>query len=343
MKNTEVRLTVAQRRRALGWTQSDLASMVGVSRQTLIAIEHGHTRIHLDLAIALADALQVPLDTLVGRPPHPQNWRWFNDVVPIGSLPVVWATIADQVVVVPYYLTGDAGHIDAWWDAEARQLMPTPGARHPSRVILIGGCDPYLSWLKSSFEHQHATHAIEIIPTSSTAAVDRLRRGFLHLAGSHWYNPAQKAYNVWDSDQGPPLARLGYLQWEEGIFWHPGQPEPKSWAVREVGSEARAVFERTKDALKYPILGPTFDRYQDLTRYVLTHEGIGGLGLGSLAVSLGLTFRALTEEPYEWVLHRDALTTDWLSLLLQTLERSDLKTRLARPPHQVPFHWGQID
>ncbi len=343
MKTIDLSLQVEERRRALGWSQSELATKIGTSRQTLIAIEHGRTRIHLDLAVALADALGVPLDTLVGRTNRPTTWRWFNSVTPSTTIPTVWGEVEDQLVVVPYYLTGDTGHIDAWWDSNAQQLVPTSEARHPHQVILVGGCDPHLSWLKSAFEQVQTTHTMELIPTSSTVAVRWLRQGFLHLAGSHWYNSTRKAYNVFGSESESSLSRLGYLKWQEGIFWHPGRPEPQSWAVREVGSEARAVFERTKSALMHPVLDATFTRHLDLTRYVLSHETVGGLGLGSLAAPLGLAFRALVEEPYEWILHRDALTTHWFSLLLQTLQQSDLKDRLTRTPHQTPFRWGQVD
>lgn len=342
MNHDTVRLNVQERRRELGWSQSFLANKIGVSRQTLIAIEHGRTRIHLDLAVALADALQMPLDTLVGRNPRPDQWRWLNDRVPTVEVPVVWAEVMDQRVVVPYHLTGDTGQIDAWWDPKTQQLDPTSESRHPSRVILVGGCDPRLSWLKAAFEQEQSTHLMEILPASSTTAMTWLRQGFLHLAGSHWYNPALKAYNVFNDNEDVSLARVGYLQWEEGVFWHPDRGEPRRWAVREVGSEARAVFERTKSALQFPTLGPTFDRHLDLTRYVLSHPEVGGLGLGSLAATLGLSFRALTQEPYEWILRQDDLNTPWFHLFIQALEQSDLKTLLEKTPHQAPFQWAQI-
>ncbi len=49
-------------------TQADLAKAVGVTRQTIIAIEHGRYSPSLEMAFQIADAFGVPLDDVFHYP-----------------------------------------------------------------------------------------------------------------------------------------------------------------------------------------------------------------------------------------------------------------------------------
>ena len=55
---------VRDRRKHLGWTQAQLGDRVGVSRQTINAIEAGRHDPSLTLAFDLAEALEQRIDTL---------------------------------------------------------------------------------------------------------------------------------------------------------------------------------------------------------------------------------------------------------------------------------------
>ena len=55
---------VRDRRKDLGWTQAQLGDRVGVSRQTINAIEAGRHDPSLTLAFGLAEALEERIDTL---------------------------------------------------------------------------------------------------------------------------------------------------------------------------------------------------------------------------------------------------------------------------------------
>ncbi|OGG63072.1 transcriptional regulator [Candidatus Kaiserbacteria bacterium RIFCSPHIGHO2_02_FULL_59_21] len=60
----EVRNLVQERRTLAGITQEELAEKVGVSRQTVIAIEKGKYTPSVLLALKLARFFKVPVDTL---------------------------------------------------------------------------------------------------------------------------------------------------------------------------------------------------------------------------------------------------------------------------------------
>jgi putative transcriptional regulator len=49
-------------------TQADLADRIGVTRQTIIAIEHGRYSPSLEMAFQIARAFNVPLDDVFQYP-----------------------------------------------------------------------------------------------------------------------------------------------------------------------------------------------------------------------------------------------------------------------------------
>lgn len=68
VKPTKVTNSVRAVREAAGMTQAELARQVGVTRQTLIAIEQGRYSPTLELAFQIARAFDVGLDDLFAYP-----------------------------------------------------------------------------------------------------------------------------------------------------------------------------------------------------------------------------------------------------------------------------------
>jgi putative transcriptional regulator len=68
VKPTKVTNSIRAVREAAGMTQAELARRVGVTRQTLIAIEQGRYSPTLELAFQLARAFDVGLDDLFDYP-----------------------------------------------------------------------------------------------------------------------------------------------------------------------------------------------------------------------------------------------------------------------------------
>lgn len=64
MPNDALANTVREVRRARRMTQAELASAVGISRQTVVSIEGGDYAPSVLLALRLADALEHPIDQL---------------------------------------------------------------------------------------------------------------------------------------------------------------------------------------------------------------------------------------------------------------------------------------
>jgi len=68
VKPTLVSNTIRSHREAAGMTQADLARAVGVTRQTLIAIEQGRYSPTLELAFQIARAFSAGIDDLFQYP-----------------------------------------------------------------------------------------------------------------------------------------------------------------------------------------------------------------------------------------------------------------------------------
>ncbi|QMU96390.1 helix-turn-helix transcriptional regulator [Microbacterium esteraromaticum] len=68
VKPTLVTNTIRAQREEAGMTQADLAARIGVTRQTLIAIEQGRYSPTLELAFQIARAFGVGIDDLFQYP-----------------------------------------------------------------------------------------------------------------------------------------------------------------------------------------------------------------------------------------------------------------------------------
>ncbi|WP_460796431.1 helix-turn-helix transcriptional regulator [Microbacterium sp. GXF0217] len=68
VKPTRVTNTIRARREQAGMTQAELATRVGVTRQTLIAIEQGKYSPTLELAFQIARAFGAGLDEIFQYP-----------------------------------------------------------------------------------------------------------------------------------------------------------------------------------------------------------------------------------------------------------------------------------
>lgn len=68
VKPTLVTNSIRSRREAAGITQAELAGRIGVTRQTLIAIEQGKYSPTLELAFQIARAFEVGIDDLFRYP-----------------------------------------------------------------------------------------------------------------------------------------------------------------------------------------------------------------------------------------------------------------------------------
>ena len=69
----ELNERLRQIRNEKSWTQGDLATAAGISRETVINYENGRRKPTFDIILKLADALEVTLDYLLGTTDDPKG------------------------------------------------------------------------------------------------------------------------------------------------------------------------------------------------------------------------------------------------------------------------------
>ncbi len=74
MESTQLKNSLAELREKQGWSQGDLAEKLGVSRQTINALERGKYDPSLPLAFKIARLFQRPIEQIFepdDKPPKP--------------------------------------------------------------------------------------------------------------------------------------------------------------------------------------------------------------------------------------------------------------------------------
>lgn len=323
-------------RRQRGWSQAALAQAVGVSRQTIIALEQGEQEPRLGLAVALAECLQVSLDVLVRTNDYDSPRRpdlWVEGEPPQYPTPVVWARVQARLVAARWSSLTTPTVADAWWDPHLGLLTHLPGARPPERVVFVAGCDPFLPWLKTQFESKLPGMSLEALPFSSKRALAVLREGAVHMAGSHWYDPLSGRYNHVSSFFPFPIRQLPYLQWQEGVIQHPDTTIPQHWAIRELGSEAAALWQRCRPSSVEFDQVLTFSRHDEIVDYVADHPMTAGVTIGALGSMHGLVFTPWADEEYVWCIRATDETSEWFTMLAAMRQAPALRKLFELMPH----------
>ncbi len=319
-------------RKARGWSQAELADRLGVSRQTVVALEQNHHGPSLEVAIRIANLFNLTMDSLVSAMKEPLHGvqlfptPWLS----VGLQPVIWSQVGSARVLVPTALVADSALPDALWDPSSRTVLPLPGARSPERVILMGGCDPFMPWLSQIFQDHLPGYWLQPMPLSSSRALKAWQDRRIHIAGTHLFDPVRGCYNPreWVSD--PHLA-IPYLLWEEGLMTRAGEGEIRRLAIREPGSEAHALYQRHRQPLDPE--AEIFTTHRGVLEAVSAREGWAGVGLGSMARLAGLSFEPWAQESYDLWIHQEDAESLWAKALLEVIRGERLSSRLIAVPH----------
>lgn len=345
-------------RQARGISAADLARRVGVSRQTIYAIEAGSYVPNTTVALQLARTLEVSVEDLFSlsqaENPSAQEIRAtvLSPSVRGAANPVVVARLNERWVAapaqnVPYYLAEADGILTRARKGAAEasvQLIGSPDAL--SKRLFIAGCDPAIGFLARMAERVSGVEIVTV-PASSRRALDWLKRGLVHIAGSHLEDPASGEFNL------PYVLRLmpndevsvvTFARWEEGFVVAHGNPlgirqasdlaEPKVRLVnREPGSGSRALL----DALlrKAGIRADRIPGYRrvatghlDAAYSVATQAADCCLATPSAARAFGLDFVPLHAERFDFAVRREFLDLPAVRAILDVLQRSALRRKL---------------
>jgi putative molybdopterin biosynthesis protein len=112
--------------------------------------------------------------------------------------------------------------------------------------LVVAGCDPALSLLSAELK-SGGTEVINV-PCSSQEALNWLKKGLVHVAGSHLRDQATGEYNLplVTSLFGKKKIRVvTFAEWEQGLVVRRGNPK-RIRSVADLGGERITMVNREK-------------------------------------------------------------------------------------------------
>jgi putative molybdopterin biosynthesis protein len=200
---SEIENHLAELREKRGLSAASLAHMVGVSRQTIYAMEAGSYVPNTALALQLAHVLEVAVEqmfSLAADVPAPELRTETATLLP-GSAPVqagepVQLCMVDKRLIasvpspVPWYFPPSDAVLAAGYGAtrdktgsHRTKVQVFQAGQEFRNRILVAGCDPAISVLA----HNVQAAGIELVLAhrNSSQALELLREGCVHVAGMH--------------------------------------------------------------------------------------------------------------------------------------------------------------
>ena len=207
-EKTQVTNRLAELRGKRGMSAAALASKVGVSRQTVYAIEAGTYIPNTVVSLRMARVLDVSVEELfeLQASPAKDSKRATLDVILLsdpGQVPegqsVRLCRVGTHIVAVAPEPGGlGVPPTDALMVCPIRDLKRNVNARvqviseswKESERLLIAGCDPSAPILASHLQREGCE--LVIAYENSSRAVELLHEGFVHVAGTHSLDGGQE-------------------------------------------------------------------------------------------------------------------------------------------------------
>src|SRR5665213_216099 len=343
---------------ARGLGAAEIARRVGVSRQTIHAIESGSYVPNTIVALQLARVLEVSVENLFSVNTENSSQPLDIDVELLtsrnedhstGELVRIGRVGARMVAVpaprFPTFLSEADGAIATRRKTRAT-VRPVADPASSLRSIVVAGCDPALSVLAGELK----ILGIEVIsaPGSSLEALTWLKKGLVHVAGTHLRDHATGEYNL------PLITSLfgkqnvhvvTFAEWEQGLVVRRSNPkrirsvadlagEKIAIVNREKGSGARDLLDRSLRAANIsPKNVPGYDRvlptHLAAALAVANSEADCCVATTSVARCLGLDFLPLSKERFDLVMESSQVDVAGIRLLLEALSRANLRNKLA--------------
>ena len=332
-------------RTAKGLSQSALASMAGITRQAIYAIEASQYLPTTAVALRLAEALVCRVEDLFSLVSSGEviegdltgSLQQSTDPVPVR---VKVAHVGDRIVVRPVAALGEMLNYTVPADGLMIRRPDSSGGRPrlSTRVqiqllrdrravegaIAVAGCDPAIFLAGEYLRRRRDSTTVVGWTMGSAAALESLKRGEVHVAGLHIVDPKSGESNLpylRRHLKGHAFTVVTFAIWEVAALAR------KNIVLvnREPGSGARLLLDRklSEVGIKasqvkgyHRIAGSHFD----VARLIAEGQADTGIGVRSAARLLGLDFIPLQKERYDLVVPTSYLTTHpGLANLLDTI------------------------
>ncbi len=362
-----MRTNLREIRKARGVSAADLARSVGVSRQTIYSIEDGSFVPNTAISLQISRVLDVSVEELFSLADQAEPEAIKAELVgenagTEGRLVRVCRLnhrlMAVPVSFTPAFLPRSDGIVESRTRRSVSIKSPADVPENGNR-LLLAGCDPALSLLNDAV-HLSGFEIISV-PCSSRRALEWLKKGRVHAAGSHLLDRATGDYNL------PNIRRLlpdnsvrviTFATWEQGLVVSRGNPKSiraiadlagKSVRIvnREKGSGSRDVLDI--GLMKAGIRPKQVNGYTSIAQGHLAaaYEVASGNGdcciaPRSAARCFGLDFVPLAWERFDLAITRDSLELPVAKALLDLLHRSRFRKKLECIAGYETKHTGEV-
>lgn len=351
----EIRCELAAIRKSRGVSAAELARRSGVTRQTIHAVENGTYVPNTAVSLRIAAALEVTVEEIF-RLPSPKGVSGLKVRAEIlASTPVAagmavrLATVGEATIGVPaglepYFLRDADAVVTKPQRAHAAETLPFSEAAE-NRVVLAG-CDPAIGLLAAQLAREEGT---ELLPAaaSSHRSLEWLRKGKVHIAGTHLRDPQSGEFNLPFLRRlfgGENLVVVTFAHWEEGLLTTRGNPLGIRTAAdlarrglrflnREPGSGSRALFDRLAveaglDTRKLSASGRLASGHLAAAYAISRGEADCCIATRSAAQAFGLDFVPLQQERFDLVLRRRDVSLAAVQAVLGMLQKATFRRKL---------------
>jgi len=347
---------LAQIRKSRGIGASELARRVGVSRQTIYAIEAGTYVPNTEVALQLARELEVTVDDLFllhageEKPPRPLAAEILSPRVekgqPVRVCQVGSHWIGVPVSASPYFIPESDGVVQQAGRADERAHLALFAKEEVGQKrLLLAGCDPASGLLAHMVEK---ISGVEIVSAgaSSKLALTWLSEGKVHIAGSHLEDGTGE-FNLpflHKHYPGEAFRVVTFARWEEGLAVAAGNPKGLRriedlagkgvrFVNRERGSGSRALLDRLLENCGMDaknVRGYNRIAYGHLAAAygVLSRDADACLATRCAARTFGLEFIPLHSERYDLVMRKRTAELPAVKAFLDVLQRAALRRKL---------------
>jgi putative molybdopterin biosynthesis protein len=368
----ETTIRLQEMRQARGLGAAEIARRVGVSRQTIYAIESGAFVPNTTVALQLAHVLEVNVDDLLSISANAsdeplgsvsaQLLATGNEEHSTGELVSV-ARVGSRMIAAPASrfptFLSDADGAIATRTKTRTTIRPVMESASSRNRLVVAGCDPALSLLAS--ELQSTGTEVISVHCSSQQAVRWLKEGLVHVAGSHLRDRATGEYNLplVTSLFGKKNVRVvTFAEWEEGLVVRRGNPK-RIRSVADLGGGRIKIVNREKGSGARDLLdsnlraaGIPSQSVGDYDKVVPSHLAAAlavansqadcCVATVSAAKCLGLDFVPLSRERFDLIVASSDMDSAGIRFMFEALNRANLRRKLASLAGYEVRHTGEM-
>jgi putative molybdopterin biosynthesis protein len=350
MPRTTLLSSLRQRRIAAGMRQAELAERLGVSRQSLSAIESGGQVPSTALSLHMAALLGCRVEDLFCLD-TPAACSALLARSAKRTSPVMLARVDERWVAHPMPSQTWAADGILWADGvsgEWGQIERLPTGRDTENHLLIAGCAPLLKLCAERLEQMVARIRVTWIPATSEEALSLLQAGLVHVAGAHLTRESSPTGNLQRADalDLAENARMVHLaRWQQGFVLPTGNPlgvrgaddlarADLRFALRAPGAVARDLWDSLRAEIGATQMGEGIHaaNHQEVANLVRYGRADTGIAIETVALEHALDFIPLTQESFDLFCTPSPKSPPALMQFLDLLSSGDFHREASRMP-----------